>query len=59
VGKCPYNPFDLTKVWLEKDYPLIEVGVLELNKNPEIILFQPAGSGNAARFFSKSSSFLA
>ncbi len=32
---CPYNPFDLTKVWYKKDYPLIEVGVLELNKNPE------------------------
>ncbi len=30
-----YHPFDLTKVWLKKDYPLIEVGVLELNKNPE------------------------
>lgn len=31
----PYNPFDLTKVWFKKDYPLIEVGVLELNRNPE------------------------
>ena len=30
-----YNPFDLTKVWPHKDYPLIEVGVLELNRNPE------------------------
>jgi len=30
-----YNPFDLTKVWYHKDYPLIEVGVLELNRNPE------------------------
>ncbi|XNU00882.1 catalase [Bordetella pertussis] len=29
------NPFDLTKVWPHADYPLIEVGVLELNKNPE------------------------
>jgi catalase len=35
AAKCPYNPFDLTKVWLHKDYPLIEVGVLELNRNPE------------------------
>jgi len=35
AAKCPYNPFDLTKVWLKKDYPLIEVGLLELNKNPE------------------------
>ena len=35
AAKCPYNPFDLTKVWLKKDYPLIQVGVLELNRNPE------------------------
>ncbi len=31
----PFNPFDLTKVWPHKDYPLIEVGVLELNRNPD------------------------
>ena len=31
----PYNPFDLTKVWFHKEFPLIEVGVLELNRNPE------------------------
>ncbi|MDR3260745.1 MAG: catalase [Tannerella sp.] len=30
-----FNPFDLTKVWSQKDYPLIEVGTLELNRNPE------------------------
>ncbi|MFH1216869.1 MAG: catalase [Pseudomonadota bacterium] len=29
------NPFDLTKVWPHKDYPVIDVGVLELNRNPE------------------------
>lgn len=29
------NPFDLTKVWSHKDYPLIEVGYFELNRNPE------------------------
>ncbi len=29
------NPFDITKVWSHKEYPLIEVGVLELNRNPE------------------------
>jgi len=29
------NPFDLTKVWPHGDYPLIEFGVLELNRNPE------------------------
>ncbi len=31
----PCNPFDLTKVWSKKQYPLIEVGILELNRNPE------------------------
>ncbi len=35
ASKCAFNPFDLTKVWSHKDYPLIDVGVLELNKNPE------------------------
>jgi catalase len=29
------NPFDLTKVWPHKDYPLMEVGVMELNRNVE------------------------
>ena len=33
--RLPYHPFDLTKVWYHSDYPLIEVGVLELNRNPE------------------------
>lgn len=33
--KTPYNPFDLTKVWPHADYPLIEVGILELNRNPQ------------------------
>jgi len=35
AANFPFNPFDLTKVWPHKDYPLIDVGVLELNKNPE------------------------
>ena len=30
-----WNPFDLTKVWPHQDFPLIEVGILELNCNPE------------------------
>lgn len=45
----PYNPFDLTKIWPHKDYPLIEVGVIELNRNPtnffaevEQVAFNPA-----------------
>jgi catalase len=29
------HPFDLTKVWPHADYPLIEVGTLELNRNPD------------------------
>ncbi|HAE23167.1 MAG TPA: catalase [Spirochaetaceae bacterium] len=31
----PFNPFDLTKVWPHGDYPLHEVGVMELNRNSE------------------------
>ena len=33
--QSPFNPFDLTKVWPHSEYPLIDVGVMELNKNPE------------------------
>ena len=33
--RSPYNPFDLSKVWPHGDHPLIEVGVMELNRNPE------------------------
>lgn len=49
ADKMPYNPFDLTKVWYHGDFPLIEVGVLELNRNPdnyfaevEQVAFNPA-----------------
>ncbi|MDO7786591.1 catalase [Desulforamulus aquiferis] len=35
AANMPYNPFDLTKVWYKKDFPLIEVGYLELDHNPE------------------------
>lgn len=31
----PIHPFDLTKVWPHKDYPPIDVGVIELNRNPD------------------------
>ena len=31
----PYNPFDLTKVWPHSDFPLLDVGIMELNRNPE------------------------
>jgi len=30
-----FNPFDLTKVWPHKEFPLIEVGVMELNEIPK------------------------
>lgn len=35
ADKTPYNPFDLTKVWPHADYPPVDVGVLELNRNPD------------------------
>ena len=35
AAELPYNPFDLTKVWYKSDFPLIEVGYFELNRNPE------------------------
>ena len=30
-----FNPFDLTKVWPYKDYPLIEVGRMVLDRTPD------------------------
>lgn len=33
AAKVSYHPFDLTKVWPKGDYPLIEVGEFELNRN--------------------------
>ncbi len=35
AATVPYHPFDLTRVWPHADYPLHEVGVMELNRNPE------------------------
>lgn len=35
AGSYRLNPFDLTKVWPHRDYPLIEVGVMELNRNAD------------------------
>ncbi len=35
AANFPFNPFDLTKVWPHDDYPLLDVGILELNRNPE------------------------
>jgi catalase len=30
-----FNPFDLTKVWPHKEFPMIKVGEMELNRNPQ------------------------
>lgn len=35
ANKLSFNPFDLTKVWPHGDFPVIPVGILELNRNPE------------------------
>jgi catalase len=35
AANTPYDPFDLTKVWPHDDYPLIEVGHFELNRNAD------------------------
>ena len=35
-----FNPFDLTKVWSQRDYPKIKVGTMTLNRNPENFLAQ-------------------
>lgn len=34
AAKFRWNPFDITKVWPHADYPLMEVGVMELNELP-------------------------
>jgi catalase len=33
--KASFNPFDVTKIWPHKQYPLIPVGKFTLNKNPD------------------------
>lgn len=35
AANFPFNPFDLTKEWSKEDFPLIEVGMMELNRNYE------------------------
>ena len=56
--KFKWNPFDVTKVWPHKEYPLIEVGVMELNKIPdnyfaevEQAAFAPAHTGSTVLAF--------
>jgi catalase len=33
--RASVNPFDLTKVWSHSEFPLLEVGRMVLNRNPE------------------------
>lgn len=47
--QVPFNPFDVTKVWPQGDFPLIPVGKMVLDRNPtnyftevEMIAFSPA-----------------
>ncbi|MEV4510682.1 catalase [Dactylosporangium sp. NPDC049525] len=40
-----FNPFDITKVWPHKDYPLIPVGRMVLNRNPENFFAQIVQAG--------------
>lgn len=35
ADKTAYNPFDLTKVWPHADYPVMDIGILELNRNAD------------------------
>ncbi|KAJ1909698.1 catalase A [Tieghemiomyces parasiticus] len=49
AAKCRWNIFDVTKVWPQKEYPLIEVGKMTLDRNPdnyfaevEQVAFSPA-----------------
>jgi len=35
VQKLPFNPFDLTKTWSQKEFPLRRVGKMTLNENAE------------------------
>ncbi|KAJ8973075.1 hypothetical protein NQ317_002291 [Molorchus minor] len=35
AASSKFNPFDLTKIWPHSDYPLIKVGKMVLNRNPE------------------------
>ena len=45
ADNMPFNPFDLTKVWPHGKYPLIDVGVLELNRNPQNYFAEVEQSG--------------
>lgn len=34
ISELGFDPFDATKVWSTKEFPLQELGVMELNRNP-------------------------
>jgi len=34
AGNFKWNPFDVTKIWPHSEYPLIDVGIMELNEIP-------------------------
>ena len=53
--KHKHNPFDVTKVWPQAEYPLIEVGVLELNVGRRIILPKPSRLPSRRRTSSRAS----
>ncbi|MFG2398321.1 catalase [Streptomyces lydicus] len=46
-----FNPFDLTKVWPHEDYPPIEIGKLELNRNPQNIFAEVEQSAFSPHHF--------
>ena len=55
-----YNPFDLTKIWPHSDYPLIKVGTMTLNRNPENFFaqieqaaFEPSAAGAGHRLLAR------
>jgi catalase len=56
-SRLPYDPLDCTKVWDEQQYPLVPVGVLSLDRNPdnymeqvEKVAFSPANLLDGAEF---------
>ncbi|MEQ8809929.1 MAG: catalase, partial [Imperialibacter sp.] len=38
VESFQWNPFDPTKIWSHSDFPLIDIGVIELNEVPNVSL---------------------
>lgn len=53
-----FNPFDLTKVWSKKDYPLVDVGYFVLNRNPRNFFAQIEQVALDPSTWSRASAFL-